>query len=270
MSKRDQEHFELDAHALAMIAAYRREETLPADVHDRVWERVESEVAAPAPTGMGAAKWGVVLLAAAAAIAAVVVGSQALVPSEAAPQPQQAPYEHEGARESGEVERPAHVERSRAPGAALQGAAAGEPEAPPLEATTPEELAASPAEIATAEPRSSKPRTRRPARDEAPEEIVEPAPEPTAPADTLAEETRTLERARKALTNSRPIVALAILDDYERRFPAARLAPERNALRAIALCDAGRSNEGSKAADAFLAKHSGHALASRVRRACDR
>ena len=100
-----------------------------------------------------------------------------------------------------------------------------------------------------------------------PPPAIEPAP---APVDTLAEETRMLERTRQALHASRPGDALSILDECKRKFPAGRLAPERAALRAIALCDAGRSDEGSTAADAFLAAHSGHALASRVRRACDR
>jgi hypothetical protein len=102
-----------------------------------------------------------------------------------------------------------------------------------------------------------------------PETEPEPEPEPE-PADTLAEETRLLGRARVALAESRPKAALSILDEHARRFSAGRLAPERAALRVIALCDAGRHDEGSKAAAAFLATHSGHALASRVRRACER
>jgi hypothetical protein len=265
---KEQDDFELDAHALAMISAYRQEEALPPAVEDRVWERVEAEVGVPATTGVGAAKWGVGLLAAAAAIAAVVIGAQVLTPSEASRAPQQAPYEHSGERDGGEVERPLHVER-KAPREPIEAAT---PPVSPLAVPTHE--AAPAIELPRDDERSSKPRARRALRDDAatpPSEVeAVPAPEPAKPIDTLAEETRVLGRARDALSASRPNDALAILDEYKRKFPSGRLAPERAALRVIALCDAGRSDEGSKAADAFLAAHSGHALASRVRRACNR
>jgi hypothetical protein len=274
----DEKDFELDNHALAMIAAYRQEESLPTDVRERVWDRVEGDVDGAAPVasatpGSSAAKWGVVLFAAAAVIAAVVLGAQALTPTqESTGTPQQAPYGVTGEPEGGvvEEEKPLHVER-------MPVAAPSPPPAPEMPAAI-EAAPIEPTPAVEPEVRTSKPRTRRapprtdarptepaPALDPAP--AIEPAP---APVDTLAEETRLLERARRALHASRPGDALVILDECKRRFPAGRLAPERAALRAIALCDAGRSDEGSTAADAFLAAHSGHALASRVRRACDR
>jgi hypothetical protein len=116
--------------------------------------------------------------------------------------------------------------------------------------------------------RVAKPRARRAPRDAA-RTPVDPEPE-VAPVDTLAEETRMLARAREALGAGRPNAALSILAEHRRTFPSGRLAPERAALRVIALCDAGRRAEGARAADAFLAAHSAHALATRVRKACER
>jgi hypothetical protein len=272
----DEKDFDLDNHALAMIAAYRQEESLPTDVRERVWDRVENDVGggAAAASGASAAKWGVVLFAAAAVIAAAVIGAQVLTPTqENAGTQQQAPYGVTGEPEGGVVEqtedKALHVER--------KPVALPSPSPSPSQ-EIPTHVDASPVEPPPAiavepEVRASKPRARRaPTRTDAPPAEAPPAiEEPTpAPIDTLAEETRMLERARQALHASRPGDALSILDECKRRFPAGRLAPERAALRAIALCDAGRSDEGSRAADAFLAAHSGHALASRVRRACDR
>jgi hypothetical protein len=231
---------------------------LPPPVHDRVWDRVESDVATPSISS--GAKWAVALVAAAAVIAVAVLGAQALTPTEEENAGgQQAPYGHTGDPDEGAVEedpRPAkHVERSVARPAID----------PPVEAVAIEQ-----AVVHEPEP-ASKPRVRRAPRDASrtmPDAAPEASPEP-APVDTLGEETRMLKRARVALAASRPNDALSILDAYQRKFPAGRLAPERAALHVIALCDAGRSGEGSKAADAFLAAHPGHALASRVRRACD-
>jgi hypothetical protein len=94
---------------------------------------------------------------------------------------------------------------------------------------------------------------------------VEPAP---APRSTLAEETRILSQARGDLIDGKPEQALVRLGDHARRFPDGMLAEERQALRAVALCEAGRDAEGQTAARSFLREHPHAALAQRVRSAC--
>jgi outer membrane protein assembly factor BamD (BamD/ComL family) len=93
------------------------------------------------------------------------------------------------------------------------------------------------------------------------------APEP-APGSTLAEETRLLSRARTDLLEGQPEQALERLGEHARRFPAGLLAEERQALRAVALCEAGHDADGEAAARSFLREHPHAALAQRVRSAC--
>ena len=88
------------------------------------------------------------------------------------------------------------------------------------------------------------------------------------PGDDLAEENRLLGRARRALIDEQPARALAQLDEHEQRFPRGVLTEERQALRAIALCEVGREVEGTAAARLFLREHPQAALSHRVRGAC--
>jgi hypothetical protein len=96
------------------------------------------------------------------------------------------------------------------------------------------------------------------------------AGEPARLASTLDGELALVRAAWLALRAGRVAEALVALDDHAHRFPAGVLAPERDAARAVALCRAGRSAEGARAAEAFLAAHPRSPLASRVRASCIR
>ncbi|PCC74116.1 hypothetical protein SAMN02745121_08501 [Nannocystis exedens] len=94
---------------------------------------------------------------------------------------------------------------------------------------------------------------------------------PTSPAsaagDALAQELAIVRAVNDALAGGSAEQALARLDDYQRRFPGGALREEAAALRAVALCAAGRT-EGATEAAAFLRAHPGSLSAERVRRAC--
>lgn len=86
--------------------------------------------------------------------------------------------------------------------------------------------------------------------------------------DALAEELAIVRAVNDSLAGGAAEPALARLDDYHRRFPAGALREEAAALRAVALCAAGRE-DGASAAAAFLRAHPGSLSAERVRRSCD-
>lgn len=255
---------ELDADARAMLRALRKEERIPTDVHDRVWTRVQADVAEPP------VRWirrsAVLGVLAAAAVALLWIGRHALETDDGTPQ-SQAGYEHVAVPPGGAVER-------RAPEAsAPRGHEGGDPASPAIEpeGSTPEPVA--PEALETAEPEAEASRAGADRRGTASAErrraAPEPAPEPTpTPGSTLAEENRLLAQARASLIDERPEQALTQLLDHARRFPDGVLAEERQALRAVALCEAGRDAEGHAAASSFLREHPQAALAQRVRRAC--
>jgi pimeloyl-ACP methyl ester carboxylesterase len=85
----------------------------------------------------------------------------------------------------------------------------------------------------------------------------------------LAEETALLASANAALRAGDGARALALLDDYDHRYPAGILREEVLATRIIARCelDAG---DATSSADAFLARHPRSPLAPRVRSSCGR
>jgi hypothetical protein len=91
---------------------------------------------------------------------------------------------------------------------------------------------------------------------------------PQDPTDALAEETRLVAEARRALSSSDPATALEPLREHARRFPQGALAEERDAYAAIAHCrDQPPQRE---AARRFLAAHAGSVHAPRVQAACGR
>jgi hypothetical protein len=243
---------ELDADALAMLRAFRKQERIPADVHDRVWNRVQADVAAPPVRWLR--RSAVLGVLAAAAVALLWIGREALEAEPDVPAIQ-AGYEHGAASPGGQVER-------RAPEATVRGHEGDEPRSP----SSVEPEAAEPAAPELAPSRSGADR-RGSASPERRRAATEPAPEP-ALGSTLAEENRLLAQARAALIDERPEQALARLADHARRFPDGVLAEERQALRAVALCEAGRNAEGDAAASSFLREHPQAALAQRVRSAC--
>lgn len=97
-----------------------------------------------------------------------------------------------------------------------------------------------------------------------------PAPRATTPdaPDPLLEETRLLEAARQALGRGEPSKALTLVEQSEARFPTPILGEEREALGAMALCDAERPAEGRAAARRFFRDHPASALRASVGRAC--
>jgi RNA polymerase sigma-70 factor (ECF subfamily) len=97
-----------------------------------------------------------------------------------------------------------------------------------------------------------------------------PALEPASPApvSTLADETRLLETAQRELAASRPARALALLDEYEQRFPKGTLGEEAGAARVLSLCALGRVGEAKRIAQAFLAASPRSPLLPRLRGSC--
>jgi hypothetical protein len=82
-------------------------------------------------------------------------------------------------------------------------------------------------------------------------------------ADSLAEETAKLERARRAL-GSDPGGALALLDEHAAAFPSGKLGAERELLAIDALVRLGRRDEARVRARAMLARSPGGLYAERL------
>ncbi len=105
------------------------------------------------------------------------------------------------------------------------------------------------------------------ARERREPEVRGEAPVP-GDSSTLAAETALLQRAQSALASGDAAGALARLGEHARGFAGGVLERERDALRVMALCAAGRHAEGKAAAAVFLREHSSSLLAERVRGAC--
>ena len=92
------------------------------------------------------------------------------------------------------------------------------------------------------------------------------APRTTTP--DLEGEARLLEQADADLRRGDANAALARLAEHAARYPAGALREEREGVRVVALCRAGREAEGKAAAERFLAHSPRSALATRIRAAC--
>ncbi len=101
-----------------------------------------------------------------------------------------------------------------------------------------------------------------------PTESSSPSAPPASEADALREELALIGVAQSSLGAGRAEAALASLDEHARRFPSGALSLERRALRALALCAAGRRDEGRVEAEAFALRAAGSPLADRVASAC--
>jgi hypothetical protein len=258
---------ELDADALAMLRAYRTDERIPAEVHDRVWSRVRADVE-PSP-GRWLRYGALTGLLAAAAVGVLWMGGRLLRAEPPAPPGSQAGYQGKGSAPEGtatprapEQATPRRHASGEPPAGTTPGATASD-----AAATALDDDRATPGATATSTDPSPSSSGRRGAAD------VDRRAAPTAqsgpaPGSTLAEENRLLARARAALLDADPGQALARLDEHARRFPDGVLSEERQALRAVALCEAGRDADGHAAAKAFLREHPQAALAERVRGAC--
>lgn len=256
---------ELDANELALLAAFADDEGPGATTRARVKDRVLESTVAAAPTGtVVRGPWvpwvaGTVLAAAAAALLVLAVGDSNVTAVHDRDL-QQAPDTPEAAEGIRVTQEPAPTPaRRRAPAPATEV-----PPVPPTAVAPTEVLSAVPAspepEPATpSTPRRSATQPRKAAPIEAPE-VVSPT--------SLAEETRLLDRARRAVVENRPKDALSLLREAQRKFPQGVLRQERAVLRVVALCDAGRVIDGRQAASAFLRTHPRSALRSRVQSAC--
>lgn len=95
------------------------------------------------------------------------------------------------------------------------------------------------------------------------------APARSAERDSLSAELALLARARQAFAAQDPQAARAALAEHGRRFPAGALAEDREALRALVLCEGQRTrSEGHKVAARFLEDHPRSLHADRVAAAC--
>jgi len=85
---------------------------------------------------------------------------------------------------------------------------------------------------------------------------------------TLEGELALIGQAQNALKSGEPAEALRALDEHARRFPGGVLALERSGVRTVALCQAGRLNDGRKAARSYLRLVPNSVLSKRIRIAC--
>ncbi len=147
----------------------------------------------------------------------------------------------------------------------------------------PQDVAAQPAAELAAEPapRKRSAHKRRAKRPHGPEPVREAQDQPAARAAPVgpsgealeqpagsSQELALIQRATRALHRRAPARALGVLGEHARRFPSGVLAEERRALRVLSLCELGRTSEGVRERDRFLARHPRSPLAERVRAAC--
>jgi hypothetical protein len=92
-------------------------------------------------------------------------------------------------------------------------------------------------------------------------------PAAAPPSDSLQDETALLARANAALRTGDTGAGLALLDDYDRRFPSGTLREETAATRIIARCQAAIPGT-VDAARRFIEQHPHSPLSSRVRSSC--
>jgi len=121
-----------------------------------------------------------------------------------------------------------------------------------------------------------------PANEPAPPPIVEetprkparPRPAERAPTnhepqiDPVLAELVLIQRIKDALDADEPAAALAAIDAHAREFARGSLAEEREALRVVALCQAGPRERGEAAQQTFLRAYPRSAYRERVRAAC--
>jgi hypothetical protein len=252
---------ELDEQAQALLDALREAEDIPAEVHERVWARVDGTLAQRRTRATGA--WIAGGLAVAAALVLLWIRGQVANPEEAGARAvMEAPLQasdRDGEQQAVARPDPA-ASRIGPPARPADDAApvASEADVPERVPELDDGLERAPK---TAQPRSTPPaRTSpRPQRDEAPAEA----------GDSLSDEMDLLKRAKLALSRGEAKRAASLLDEHARRFPDGVLLQERQALRVVALCDAGELARGREEAKRFLSAHPKAALAERVRAACE-
>jgi type IV secretory pathway VirB10-like protein len=91
---------------------------------------------------------------------------------------------------------------------------------------------------------------------------------PEKAADAVRAEAALVERAHRALDDDDFDTVIALAGEHTRRFAEGVLALEVGALRALALCGAGRREQGRGEAIVFLRDHPRAPYRDRIRRAC--
>jgi hypothetical protein len=94
------------------------------------------------------------------------------------------------------------------------------------------------------------------------------AARPRLSSENLDAEVSLLRAAQQALQGGRYPEALAKLSEHAQRFPRGLLRDEREASRAIALCQGGQSSSGQSRARDYLRTNAQSPLAARVQSAC--
>jgi hypothetical protein len=86
----------------------------------------------------------------------------------------------------------------------------------------------------------------------------------------LEAELKLLRAAQVALQKGDSNRALSVLNKHRRQFPGGLLRQEREAARAVALCELGRYEQGRQVAQRLLANSPRSPLAQRIARSCNR
>ena len=105
------------------------------------------------------------------------------------------------------------------------------------------------------------------AKDEPSAAVTELRAAPPANIDSerLAEEVRAIDDASVALRSGRMAQTLALLDDYDRRYPEHRFAPEALYLRLEALVQSGRTAEAREVAERLVSAYPKSPQSARAR-----
>ena len=219
------------------MAGYRRAIAPRANDRARVWARLEDE---PIPTPIVRSRRRTATIALGCAIAAALL-LLTLRPTAQAPAATRE-------REETQTVYDANAEPS------TTATSVSPVERPPTRRDAPQVVAP----IVEAEPPVASPRRPPPARR---------APAPAE--DPLRGELQIIEAARAALDRDDHDRALALLREHGLRFPDGALALEARSLRAITLCEAGRTMQGRGEARTMLQERSSSPYRARLREACD-
>lgn len=220
----------LEEELSALIDAERERPEQDIDAADRVWQGVQSRLGgAPAPASVpalsGAPKWGGLSIVAGGLAVLAIVGVSAVGLSS--------------------IEPSDAIEFQPLPPEPALSVATATPEIPHLRAEVPAKIALS--EQAEA-PLQSRPRkSLLPKRG-----------------GSVADELILIERARKSLESGKAKSALKTLSEHRRAFPKGSFVEEATALKASALCKAGRTDDANKLATKFDARWPRSVHAARV------
>ena len=99
-------------------------------------------------------------------------------------------------------------------------------------------------------------------------EVAPASPAPTTQTAATPSEIALIRGALTSLRQRDPSAALRLLESHATYYPTGLFAKEREGTRVLALCAAGRSDEGRKAKAAFLARSGSSPIAARVELAC--